>query len=135
MTGINWKMIEIYLKIFQTNMCTVIEFFSIFFLQFLAEGSYMPKQVVMERSHSKKTGTSRCVFSVFTKMENNSASKATPQWELCLHMVILILSSPSLQYLFLMNCHFGNTVCKLSVLAACYTDSTLVTQILAYRLA
>jgi hypothetical protein len=72
-------MIGIYLKIFETNMCTVIEFFSIFFLQFLAESSYMPKQVTMERSYSMKQGTSRCVFSAFTKMENNSASKTTPQ--------------------------------------------------------
>jgi hypothetical protein len=50
-------------------------------------------------------------------------------------MVTVILSSPSLQYLFVMNCHLGNTVCILSVPAACYTDSTLITQILAYRLA
>jgi hypothetical protein len=133
MAGINWNMIEIYLKIFETNMCTVIEFFSIFFLQFLAESSYMPKQVTTQRSYSMKTGTSRCVFSVFTKIENNSASKTTPQWELRLHIVILIVSSPPLQYMFVMNCHFCNTVYKLSVPAAWYTYSTLVTQILAYR--
>jgi hypothetical protein len=60
-------------------MFTVMEFFSIFFLQFLAESSYMPKQVTMERSYSKKTGTSSRILSVFIKMENNTASKTTPQ--------------------------------------------------------
>jgi hypothetical protein len=57
----------------------MMEFFSIFFLQFLAESPYMPKQVTMERYYSMKTGTSRRVFPVFTKKENNSASKITPQ--------------------------------------------------------
>jgi hypothetical protein len=97
MTGINWNMIETYLKIFQTNMCTMNEFFSIFFLQFLAQSLYMPKQVTVERSYSMKTGTSRRVFCVFTKTENNSASKTTPQWERCLHIEILMLSSPALR--------------------------------------
>jgi hypothetical protein len=75
MTSISWNMIEIYLKIFQTNMCTVIEFFSIFFLQFLAEGSYMPKHVTMERSYSNKTGTSSVYFLYLPKWKTTQHQK------------------------------------------------------------